>query len=143
MRLVVAGVNDAGRSYVESIEEITTAGPVALWDESGMPALRGILARIGPAAATEFEPPPGELRWIYMVRVPDAELPTPPYGMHFTRTLDLNIVVSGRQRCTLDEEVVDLEAGDCIVIKAANHAWDNVSDAPCAVLHLLYAPAQR
>ena len=100
-----------------------------------------MLSRLAPETASpEIEPQPGGFMWAHVVREPESQMTEPPrYGMHITRTIDFDFVVSGRQQCILDEEVVELEAGDCIVLKGANHAWRNVSDEPSAMLYLLHS----
>ena len=147
VKLVVASVNAEGQSYVESTRELPTETPLIIWDErtqSGVGDLRAMLARLAPETASpEIEPQPGGFMWAHVVREPESQMTEPPrYGMHITRTIDFDFVVSGRQQCLLDEEVVELEAGDCIVLKGANHAWRNVSDEPSAMLYLLHTPTE-
>jgi hypothetical protein len=37
----------------------------------------------------------------------------------------------------MDEGETRLEAGDCLVQRATNHAWSNRSDEPCLVAFIL------
>lgn len=53
-----------------------------------------------------------------------------PY-MHKKNSLDYVYVMSGSITLILDDEEIDLEAGDTVVNIAANHAWSNNSDSTC------------
>ena len=58
-------------------------------------------------------------------------------GMHKTDTVDYAIVLSGEIWALMDEGETRLEAGDCLVQRATNHAWSNRSDQPCLVAFIL------
>jgi mannose-6-phosphate isomerase-like protein (cupin superfamily) len=58
-------------------------------------------------------------------------------GMHKTDTVDYAIVLSGEIWALMDEGETRLEAGDCLVQRATNHAWSNRSDEPCLVAFIL------
>ena len=53
-----------------------------------------------------------------------------PY-MHKKNSLDYVYIMSGSITLILDDEEIDLEAGDTVVNIAANHAWSNNSDSTC------------
>ena len=55
-----------------------------------------------------------------------------PY-MQKTRTLDFCLVLEGRITLILDTQEVDLEAGDTVIQRGANHAWSNRSSEPCVI----------
>lgn len=55
-----------------------------------------------------------------------------PY-MQQTRTLDFCLVLEGRITLVLDDEEVELTAGDTVVQRGTNHAWSNRSDRPCVI----------
>jgi quercetin dioxygenase-like cupin family protein len=57
--------------------------------------------------------------------------------MHRTDSVDYAIVLSGRIEMNLDEEWVSLSAGDVVVQRATNHAWQNRSDQWCRVAFVL------
>jgi mannose-6-phosphate isomerase-like protein (cupin superfamily) len=59
-----------------------------------------------------------------------------PY-MQKTRTLDFCLVLEGRITLVLDKEEVDLEAGDTVIQRGANHAWSNRSSEPCVIAFTL------
>ena len=57
--------------------------------------------------------------------------------MHRTETIDYAVVLEGRVTLVLDDEDVELEAGDVVIQCGANHAWSNRSDKPCRMLYVL------
>jgi uncharacterized cupin superfamily protein len=71
---------------------------------------------------------------------PDASTWSPdaphPY-MQKTRTLDFCLVLEGRITLVLDTGEVDLEAGDTVIQRGANHAWSNRSSQPCVIAFTL------
>jgi len=67
------------------------------------------------------------------VHVPNARHP----AMHRTRTVDFGIVICGSVTMLLDEDDVELTAGDIVVQRGTNHAWANYGDEPCLVAFVL------
>lgn len=59
-----------------------------------------------------------------------------PY-MHRTDTVDYAVVLSGSITMLLDEEDVELHAGDVVVQNGTNHAWANRGDASCRMAFVL------
>jgi mannose-6-phosphate isomerase-like protein (cupin superfamily) len=59
-----------------------------------------------------------------------------PY-MQKTRTLDFCLVLEGSVTLVLDTQEVDLEAGDTVIQRGANHAWSNRSSEPCVIAFTL------
>lgn len=53
--------------------------------------------------------------------------------MHRTETIDYAIVLSGEITMVMDEQDVQLKAGDIVVQCGTNHAWSNRSTQPCVV----------
>ena len=49
--------------------------------------------------------------------------------MHRTRTLDYVVVIEGEIMLVLDDSEVTLRAGDVVVQRGTDHAWENRSDA--------------
>ena len=62
--------------------------------------------------------------------------PSHPF-MHRTDSVDYAIVLSGRIEMKLDEDWISLAAGDVVVQRATNHAWQNRSDQWCRVAFVL------
>lgn len=67
----------------------------------------------------------------------DARRPPSHPFMHRTDSVDYAIVLSGRIEMKLDEEWVSLAAGDVVVQRATNHAWQNRTDQWCRVAFVL------
>jgi uncharacterized cupin superfamily protein len=57
--------------------------------------------------------------------------------MHWTRTVDYAIVMSGEIDMLLDDSEVHLKAGDVVVQQGTNHAWVNRGSAPCRIAFVL------
>jgi mannose-6-phosphate isomerase-like protein (cupin superfamily) len=58
-------------------------------------------------------------------------------AMHWTRSVDYAIVLSGEIDMLLDESEVHLRAGDVVVQQGTNHAWVNRGQAPCRIAFIL------
>jgi len=59
-----------------------------------------------------------------------------PY-MHRTDTVDYAVVLQGSITMLLDEQDVELSAGDVVIQNGTNHAWANRGRAPCLVAFVL------
>jgi mannose-6-phosphate isomerase-like protein (cupin superfamily) len=59
-----------------------------------------------------------------------------PY-MHRTDTVDYAVVLQGSITMLLDDEDVELSAGDVVIQNGTNHAWSNRGPAPCLVAFVL------
>lgn len=57
--------------------------------------------------------------------------------MHRTRSVDFGIVLDGTMTMLLDDGAVEVSAGEIIVQRATNHAWENRSGAPATVAFVL------
>lgn len=57
--------------------------------------------------------------------------------MHRTETIDYAVVLEGELTLVLDEEDVELKAGDVVIQRGTNHSWRNRSDKPCRILFVL------
>jgi mannose-6-phosphate isomerase-like protein (cupin superfamily) len=147
MKLVIAGVNEHGRSYIESSQNLTDTRVIHVWHGGLGDDARRIAdiehdPHIAPMSPP-LEPPPGGMHWIYN-RVPTlADAESVGYqntGMHATRTVDFNMVIEGRLNCELDDDVAELEAGDFIILRSANHKWVNPGDTWATMLIMLHQP---
>jgi mannose-6-phosphate isomerase-like protein (cupin superfamily) len=73
-------------------------------------------------------PPTGHLlRILDVYPLKDGGRRTP---MHRTRTLDYVVVIEGELVLILDDREVTLKAGDVVVQRGTDHAWENRSDTP-------------
>ena len=59
-----------------------------------------------------------------------------PY-MHRTDTVDYALVLQGSITMLLDEEDVELSAGDVVIQNGTSHAWANRGHAPCLIAFVL------
>jgi len=59
-----------------------------------------------------------------------------PY-MHRTDTVDYAVVLQGSITMLLDDEDVELSAGDVVIQNGTNHAWSNRGQAPCLIAFVL------
>jgi quercetin dioxygenase-like cupin family protein len=59
-----------------------------------------------------------------------------PY-MHRTDTVDYAVVIQGSITMLLDDEDVELGAGDVVIQNGTNHAWANRGHAPCLMAFVL------
>lgn len=65
-------------------------------------------------------------------------------GMHTTKTIDFEYVLSGEIDLELDDgETVHLVAGDTVVQNGTRHAWRNRSSQPCEMVVVLIGAHRR
>ncbi len=64
-------------------------------------------------------------------------------GMHYTRTTDYAIVISGEMKAVMEEGESKMEVSDVRVRCGTNHAWPSHSDKPSAVAFLLIDAKER
>ncbi|UUX97247.1 cupin domain-containing protein [Aquabacterium sp. J223] len=57
--------------------------------------------------------------------------------MHRTESIDYALVLDGEITLVLDEQEVQMKAGDFLVERGTNHAWANRSGRPCRILFVL------
>jgi quercetin dioxygenase-like cupin family protein len=57
--------------------------------------------------------------------------------MHRTETIDYGIVLEGEIHLVLDDSEVRLEAGDVVVQRGTDHAWENRSAATTRMAFIL------
>ena len=57
--------------------------------------------------------------------------------MHRTESLDYAIVLEGEITLVLDDEDVDLKAGDVVIQRGTNHSWSNRSDKLARLVYIL------
>jgi uncharacterized cupin superfamily protein len=58
-------------------------------------------------------------------------------GMHYTKSLDYVMILSGEIDMLMDDSEVHLKAGDVVVQRGTNHAWVNRGNVPCKVALIL------
>jgi len=57
--------------------------------------------------------------------------------MHRTESIDYGYVIDGQITLLLDDEAVDLVAGDVVIQRGTIHAWANKFDTTCRMLFVL------
>ncbi len=147
MKRIVAGVDDEGRSYVVSAEELPAADWNVLWWFHPADIAATIAQIPDAAAAVASEPPPGGVKWV-LATWPASAGPlatrhpgVDDEGFHTTRTVDFVYLISGELTLLLDRESVTVHAGDVVVQQAVRHAWRNDSGEPAVLLAWAHAPA--
>ena len=149
-RRIVTGHDESGRSVVLSDgmppnvrDKATGVDFIEIWNTAGTPA---------PIRSSEPEPTDGPLR-----------VPPPPQGtrirlndfypghiqklperndgrhrmMHRTRSIDYGVVLEGEIYMILDDSEVHLRAGDIVVQRGTDHAWENRSDRVARMAFIL------
>ena len=126
-------------TQIVSEHEEPTMGP-----RRQMPTINGTVIRIN-----RFAPESEEVR---NMSIEDARSafkalgnePASTYGrgghhplMHRTETIDYAIILSGEITMILDDQDVQLKAGDTVIQCGTNHAWSNRSKEVCEVMFVL------
>jgi len=57
--------------------------------------------------------------------------------MHKTKTVDFGLILQGSLTMFTDDGSIDVHAGDVIIQKATNHAWENHGTEPALVAFIL------
>ena len=57
--------------------------------------------------------------------------------MHRTETIDYAVVLDGEITLILDDEDVQLKAGDVVIQRGTSHSWSNRSQKVCRMLYVL------
>jgi hypothetical protein len=131
---VVAGSDENGRSYVVREHSIDRKARTVLWettsgDAPSFPELREGLS--------DLSVPPGDARWVMRFQASDHESP-----MHWTETVDFDFIVTGKIDLLLDTGVITLNAGDCVVMAGARHAWRTHPDG-CLMMLAIHGESAR
>jgi quercetin dioxygenase-like cupin family protein len=131
MRRLVTGIDDHGRSCVVSDIEVAF----------GLSQPGGVVSAEQLFSTEELPPPLGPagrgdqldlgvrrgLSWMMIRWEPGGEWP-----MHFTDTIDLDVVLDGEIELLLDDGAHRLGPGDSVVVHGVDHAW-RVGPEGCTV----------
>ncbi|HLF71004.1 MAG TPA: cupin domain-containing protein [Dehalococcoidia bacterium] len=131
IRRVVTGHNDKGLAIVALDEQVKGEIVTQIW-------------------GTEKVPSDNVSDWAYGVAQPGPTIPggsalrfvdiNPGFrsAMHRTSTIDYVFILEGELDMELDGgEWVHLNAGDIVVQRGTNHAWENKSDKVCRLASVL------
>jgi mannose-6-phosphate isomerase-like protein (cupin superfamily) len=129
MRLLILGVDDAGRSCVSKQSETLDFGSIP-----GLPgsAIAWLYATkqsppvIGPQGQGEKyadNPPPGMVTWYTVSHEPyvSGEKETIATVLHSRKVVELIFLIEGGGEMILDDGPHPIRAGDCIVMEGTSH----------------------
>ena len=139
-RRVVTGINKEGKSVIISdgvvLPNAQYSGDYGfgsdIWLEQSIPV--DITNKNDPLVdyIAQTEPPTGGV----VARIVQWN-PGTGYPMHFTKTIDIFIVISGQIKLILDESDTILKSGDSVIQRGTNHGWEVVGDEPCVFAAIL------
>ncbi|GAB3570979.1 cupin domain-containing protein [Amycolatopsis endophytica] len=139
-RRIVTGHDRDGRSAIVEdgdcphVEITADATVVNLWLHEGRPDnADGYHDPVGPGVPLA---PPARGSVLRVVEFPPRRPGTAPY-VHRTESLDYAYVIDGEVHSVFDSGETLLRAGDVLIQRGTNHAWDNRSEVACVVLFAL------
>ena len=136
IRRVVTGHKD-GQSVVIADtdipdQELLGAKIFELWETTGTPSIPVDSEKCHFPLKFKMPGQPGETRLRVTVIPPDEQMQGS--GMHKTRTVDYDMILSGELWMELDHGSVLLKSGDCVIQNGTRHAWHNRSKEICIML---------
>lgn len=124
---------DGPAPHHERFDDLTY---VEIWRTDGSPAPLGL----GPAADPTLGPLTLSQAGGSVFRVVDY-LPAREGGkrtpMHRTSTIDYCILMQGSLTLILEDREITLKAGDVVVQRGTNHAWENRGDVPARMAFVM------
>jgi mannose-6-phosphate isomerase-like protein (cupin superfamily) len=137
MKRIITGVNEAGRSYIISTEELPPleTGRYHRWESNPAMTADWVAAIEPDDVPNGIEPASGASKVIIGQSADDG---TSQRGWHTTRTLDYYYVLSGSVTLELDEDSVDVNAGDLVIQQATRHRWKGHGSSPYQFLVVLH-----
>lgn len=153
-RVVVAGVDDQGRSTIVSdgFTETRLATPAFTLNQTW--GVKSVPTQVSAENVLDVEaviPPPSQgFYHVLATFPPDSELDYDQFegalaaagaaesftehkvpGMHQTDTVDIVTILSGETYVVLENGETLLRAGDVFIQRGTKHRWRNESDKPC------------
>jgi quercetin dioxygenase-like cupin family protein len=133
IRRIVTGHNDQGLAVV-LLDEVAQGQVVTqVWGTEAVPSNNVDDVAYGSGQPGPSVPTGSALRFVDI---------NPGYrsAMHRTSTVDYVFILEGELEMELDGgEWVHLNAGDVVVQRGTNHAWENKSDRVCRLASVLIA----
>lgn len=143
-RRIVTGHLADGRSVVLSDGQVshTRSLPGARFDEvwsvESAPAVLGPAPTAEPTSASpRIALGSGEGHLIRVIEFAPANAGGVRSPMHRTRTIDYGIVLEGEVVLILSDSEVVLRAGDVVIQRGTDHAWENRSDNTAKMVFVL------
>jgi quercetin dioxygenase-like cupin family protein len=148
-RIVTEEVDGRSRIASDGPAPVLAMSPDAGIDELWINGPGEPLGHDPTIADAALTPPPGAVHWRFFVVPPDDGIDgavgdreidmgeVDESGWHRTDTLDYIYVLEGDITLALDDAVVELHAGDCVVQRRTNHAWRNRSTSPVRILAVM------
>jgi hypothetical protein len=145
VRRIVTGHRNGKSVVIDDSEmpsqELLGAKIIELWETAGAPVIPLESEKYKTPLAFKM-PAPGETRLRLTVIPPDGEH-SAGSGMHKTKTIDYDVILSGELRMEMDDGVeVRLNPGDCVIQNGTRHAWRNRSSQNCVMLTMCIGAKQ-
>jgi mannose-6-phosphate isomerase-like protein (cupin superfamily) len=137
VRRIVTGSKN-GKSVILDDSEISSedllgAKVFEIWETTGAPVLPFDQKNYKKPLRFKM-PEPGNTRLRLTVIPPETQKDAGS-GMHKTKTVDYDILLSGELHMMLDDGIeLQLSPGDCIIQNGARHAWRNKGYKECILL---------
>jgi quercetin dioxygenase-like cupin family protein len=143
-RRIVTGHLADGRSVVLSdapvphVRSLPGARFDEAWAADSAPAVLGLAPAEEPtSAAPQIARGTGTGNVIRVIEFAPGHAGGQRSPMHRTRTLDYGIVLEGEMMLILSDSEVALSAGDVVVQRGTDHAWENRSAKPAKMAFVL------
>ena len=142
-RRIVTGHAEDGRSIVIEDDAVPNVRklPGAVFDEvwatGSAPEPLGLRPDREPTSMAPAIGPAAGGSTIRMIHFPPAASGGRRSPMHRTRTVDYGIVVEGEMVLILSDSEVVLKAGDVVVQRGTDHAWENRSSSDARMAFVL------
>ena len=136
-RRVVTGHDAKGLAVVKADEIVEAGERLPGYHASTVWCTTEFPVNNDEGASHAADPAPGS-RVLMRIGEMRADQPT-SHQMHRTESLDYAVILSGECDMRLDggTTVKRLKAGDVIIQRGTNHAWQPVGDEPCRLLFVL------
>jgi quercetin dioxygenase-like cupin family protein len=149
-RRIVTGHTSDGRSVViedgpvPHVRELPGARFDEVWATAAAPEPLGLRMDGEPTSMAPAIGPTPAGSTVRIIHFPPAAAGGVRSPMHRTRTIDYGIVLAGEMVLLLTDSEVPLKAGDVVVQRGTDHAWENrsASEATMAfvLIDALFAP---
>jgi quercetin dioxygenase-like cupin family protein len=120
-RQIVLGVDDHGRSKVERIDAIDeTSFHQGSWILEYLDVELDVVAAAQPSSApkVDLRVGRGSVAWRFLNYAAGQE-----YPLHYSSTVDLQMLVAGDAELILETDSVKVAAGDTVAITGQVHGW--------------------